>query len=111
MDLGNGDGAVLRIVVGKQRGKRISAALLMLIFLSAHPSLGSYEPFAMMFSLEGAGIQWFILPIALIGSFFTSAFWCRYFCPCGHGLTQVVRIRKAILKPFKKRRAQVAGSK
>ena len=42
----------------------------MLIFLSSHPTLGSYEPFALMFSLTGAGIQWYILPLSLIGSFF-----------------------------------------
>ncbi len=70
---------------------------LMVIFLSRHPGLGSYEPFAMMFSLTGTGIQWFILPLALIGSFFMSAFWCRFFCPCGHFLTHVVQIRKKVL--------------
>jgi len=29
---------------------------LIIIFLSKHPALGSFEPFAMMFSLNGAGI-------------------------------------------------------
>jgi Na+-translocating ferredoxin:NAD+ oxidoreductase RnfG subunit len=70
---------------------------LMVIFLSRHPGLGSYEPFAMMFSLTGTGIQWFILPLALIGSFFMSAFWCRFFCPCGHFLTHVVQLRRKVL--------------
>ena len=73
---------------------------LITAFLSRHPALGSYEPFAMMFSLDGVGIQWFILPVALIGSFFMSAFWCRFFCPCGHALTKLAQFRKKIVKMF-----------
>jgi polyferredoxin len=67
-----------------------------LIFISAHPALGSYEPFAMMFSLEGLGIQWYILPAALLGSFFVPSFWCRLFCPVGLFLNEGVRARRAI---------------
>ena len=70
---------------------------LMVIFLSKHPALGSFEPFAMMFSLNGTGIKWFILPLALIGSFFMSTFWCRFFCPCGQALTKMIQIRKSAL--------------
>lgn len=75
---------------------------LMVIFLSKHPALGSYEPFAMMFSLNGVGLQWFILPLALIGSFFMSAFWCRFFCPCGLALTKLQQMRKSILNLVQK---------
>jgi hypothetical protein len=73
---------------------------LMVIFLSKHPALGSFEPFAMMFSLNGTGIQWFILPLALIGSFFMSTFWCRFFCPCGQALTKMLQFRKSALNLF-----------
>ncbi|MBW2439054.1 MAG: FMN-binding protein [Deltaproteobacteria bacterium] len=76
---------------------------LIVIFLSKHPALGSYEPFAMMFSLNGVGIQWFILPVALIGSFFMSTFWCRFFCPCGHALTKLVQFRKKLIQIFRNR--------
>ncbi len=76
---------------------------LMIIFLSQHPALGSFEPFAMMFSLNGTGIQWFILPLALIGSFFMSTFWCRFFCPCGHTLTKLVQFRKKLVQIFRNR--------
>ncbi len=72
-------------------------AALMLIFLSAHPTLGSYEPFSMMFSLTGAGVQWYILPLSLIGSFFVLNFWCRLFCPVGNVLHSTVRVRKRLL--------------
>jgi len=74
----------------------LSWVALMLIFLSAHPALGSYEPFAMMFSLEGLGIQWYILPAALLGAFFVPSFWCRLFCPVGLFLNQIVRLRRTV---------------
>ena len=78
---------------------------LMLIFLSAHPTLGSYEPFAMMFSLTGAGVQWYILPLSLIGSFFVLNFWCRLFCPVGLVLNEMVRLRRSLLAHLPKRAA------
>ncbi|WP_430812475.1 MULTISPECIES: FMN-binding protein [unclassified Carboxylicivirga] len=56
---------------------------LMLTFLSRNPSIASYEPFAMLFSLDGVGIQWYILPAALLGALFVSNFFCRFFCPVG----------------------------
>ncbi len=76
---------------------------LMTIFLSANPALGSFEPFAMMFSLTGVGLQWFILPLALIGSIFMSTFWCRFFCPCGHFITKLVQARKKVVGVFKRK--------
>jgi len=76
----------------------LSWAALMLIFLSVHPALGSYEPFAMMFSLDGIGIQWYILPASLLGAFFVPSFWCRLFCPVGLYLNQMVRLRRALLE-------------
>jgi polyferredoxin len=57
----------------------------------------------MMFSLEGIGVQWYILPMALIGSFFMSTFWCRFFCPVGHGLRNLLQLRKKTLDVFKTR--------
>jgi hypothetical protein len=75
---------------------------LMIIFLSRLPAAGAYEPFAMMFSLEGVGIQWYILPLALIGSFFMSTFWCRFFCPTGNAFTNLLKLRKYLLGLVKK---------
>lgn len=84
------------------RSKSIANFLLWLslvtIFLSSHPGLGSYEPFAMVFSLNGIGVQWFLLPLALIGSFFMSTFWCRLFCPCGRALVTIRQLRQKALK-------------
>ncbi len=76
---------------------------LMLIFLTKHPALGSFEPFAMMFSLEGLGIQWYILPFAIIGSFFTTSFWCRFFCPVGGMFNNLIKLRKYMLSFVPKR--------
>jgi uncharacterized protein with FMN-binding domain len=81
---------------------------LMLIFLTAHPALGSYEPFAMMFSLEGLGIQWYILPASLLGAFFVPRFWCRLFCPVGLYLNELVRFRRRVRGWFNKKAAREA---
>ena len=48
----------------------LSWIVLMLIFLSRHSALlGSYGPFAMIFSLESLGIQWYILSATLLLGF------------------------------------------
>jgi Na+-translocating ferredoxin:NAD+ oxidoreductase RnfG subunit len=101
-------GVKLRIRPEIQRKSRtliffLSWLALILIFLSTHPALGSYEPFSMMFSLEGLGIQWYILPITLVGSLFVPKFWCRMFCPVGLYLNEMVRVRKGILGRFTSR--------
>ena len=69
---------------------------LMVIFLTRNPSLGSYEPFSMMFSLNGVGIQWYILPASIIGAFFVPLFWCRFFCPLGICINRLVLLRKKL---------------
>jgi len=86
----------------------LSWVALMLIFLTAHPALGSYEPFAMMFSLEGLGIQWYILPASLLGAFFVPRFWCRLFCPVGLYLNELVRLRRRVRGWFTKKAAREA---
>jgi len=104
-------GVKLRIDSRFQRRARtlifsLSWAALMLIFLSAHPAMGSYEPFAMMFSLEGLGIQWYILPASLLGAFFVPRFWCRLFCPVGLYLNEMVRLRRRIRTWFTNNKAR-----
>ena len=103
-------GVNLAVRPGVQKSARqvvgwMTWSALMLIFLSAHPTLGSYEPFSMMFSLTGAGVQWYILPLSLVGSFFILNFWCRLFCPVGLTLNEMVRVRRSLLKRVPKREA------
>lgn len=74
-----------------------------LIFISKNPTIASYEPFAMMFSLEGVGIQWYILPAALFGSLLFSNFFCRYFCPVGAGFDLLVKYRSKAVRKIKQR--------
>jgi len=67
---------------------------LLIIFISANPTMASYEPFALMFSLKGVGIQWYILPASLIGALFFSNFFCRFFCPVGGSLRWLQKKRQ-----------------
>lgn len=67
---------------------------LMLIFITRNPAVASYEPFSMLFSLDGVGVQWYLLPLALFGSFFIKDYWCRLFCPLGRGLNLLVEKRQ-----------------
>lgn len=67
---------------------------LMLTFISRNPTVASYEPFAMVFGLEGEGIQWYIFPLILIGVLLITDYFCRYFCPVGKGFWYVIKLRK-----------------
>ncbi|BAX82196.1 FMN-binding protein [Labilibaculum antarcticum] len=75
---------------------------LLLILISKNPTLAAYEPFAMFFSLDGIGIQWYILPASLIGSLFISDFFCHYFCPVGASFRWLIDIRKKLINQLKK---------
>ncbi|SDK42837.1 hypothetical protein SAMN04488540_1358 [Ferrimonas sediminum] len=92
----------------KQRLKLVTNTLLwlslMLIFLSRTPAIGSYEPFSMLFSLDGLGVQWYILPLSLFGAFLVSDFWCRLLCPLGRFLNYSLEMRAKTVQQMKKRR-------
>ncbi len=66
---------------------------LMLIFVTSKSSIGSFEPFATVFGLEGIGVQWYLMPTVILGSFFLARFWCRFFCPVGVVLRLTTRVR------------------
>ncbi|MFB9934242.1 FMN-binding protein [Photobacterium aphoticum] len=76
-------------------------AALMLMFLSRNPAIASYEPFSMLFSLDGVGVQWYILPLALTGSFFIKDYWCRLLCPLGRALNVAVEQRQTVRKSWR----------
>ena len=74
-------------------------ASLFVGFVTATPSSGSYEPFATIFSFEGEGVQWFILPAVFFAAFFIKDVFCRYYCPVGNFLKfLIIRVRKPIFK-------------
>ncbi len=75
---------------------------LMIIFLAFNPALGVYEPFATLFSLEGIGIQWFILPVVLFGAFIIPLFWCRFFCPVKVILQITTKLHDRVKGTFEK---------
>ncbi|EPF7602712.1 FMN-binding protein [Vibrio vulnificus] len=76
---------------------------LMLIFVTRNPAVASYEPFSMLFSLDGVGVQWYILPLELFGSFFIKDYWCRLFCPLGRSLNILVEQRQLMRKWWRSR--------
>ena len=69
---------------------------LLIIFLADNPTIAAFEPFAMIFGLEGVGIQWYILPAVLVGILFITDFFCRYFCPVGRSFKYIIEIRRWI---------------
>lgn len=73
---------------------------LMITFLTSNPGLGMFEPFATLFSLKGTGIQWYMVSVAMIGSFFIPRFWCRFFCPVGLCLNQVGKVKTGFRKGY-----------
>ncbi|MFA6808564.1 MAG: FMN-binding protein [Eubacteriales bacterium] len=64
---------------------KIKYVIVYLVLLGAillkSPGFAGYEPFATLFSMQGFGVQWFILPVVLFSSLFIKRFWCRFFCP------------------------------
>jgi len=74
---------------------------LMIAFLTSNPALVAYEPFATLFGFKGTGVQWYLVSVAVIGSFLIPRFWCRFFCPVGAFLKQVLKFQKAIVQKIK----------
>lgn len=93
------------VTVAKYIGPFLTWLALMIIFLTSNTTLASYEPFATIFGLRGTSVQWFIMPTVILGSFFITRFWCRFFCPVGVVLKITGKIRaqaKRGLKGIKK---------
>ncbi len=99
------------LTVAKYIGPCLTWLALMIIFLTSNTTLASYEPFAAIFGLRGTPVQWFIMPTVILGSFFITRFWCRFFCPVGVVLKITGRIRaqaKRGLKGIKKWKTRAA---
>ena len=70
----------------------------MIIFLTRNPAMGTFEPFATLFGFKGIGVQWYLVSVSVIGSFLIPRFWCRFFCPVGAFLKQVLKFQKAMVR-------------
>ncbi len=68
----------------------------MIMFLTNNPANGTFEPFAVLFSLKGFSVQWYLVSVAVIGSFIIPRFWCRFFCPVGLVLKTLARVKKQV---------------
>lgn len=82
--------------VAKHSSKFLLWLALMLILISRNPTIGSFEPFAMVFGLEGEGWHWYLLPLVLIGILLIKDYFCRYFCPVGKGFWYIIKFRKLL---------------
>lgn len=74
---------------------------LMIMFLTNNPANGSFEPFAVLFSFKGLGVQWYLVTVAIAGSFLIPRFWCRFFCPVGFALNTLAKTKKQIIGRIK----------
>lgn len=85
----------------KQYAQYVNGGLLwfalIIALLKNNATLSSYEPFSMIFSLQGDGAQWYIFPFIIIGSMFASQFFCKYFCPIGVVSKYALKTRKGSL--------------
>lgn len=83
---------------GKYFGAFLAWLSVFVIFATRNPALGSFEPFAALFSFNGFGLIWAILPVLIFGSFFIKRFWCRFFCPVGFILNKGCKIQNQLLR-------------
>ncbi len=78
---------------------------LFVMFLSQSPTIANFEPFGLIFSLEGHGVQWYILPAVIVGALFSHGFFCKHFCPAGESLNILTDLRKG--KLFKSQKSKI----
>ena len=79
----------------------------MIMFLTNNPANGMFEPFAVLFSLKGFGVQWYLVSVAIIGSFIIPRFWCRFFCPVGLILRTLAKTKKQIVERVQLKRVSL----
>jgi Na+-translocating ferredoxin:NAD+ oxidoreductase RnfG subunit len=82
---------------------------LMITFLTGNPAMGTFEPFATLFSLKGVGVQWYLVSVTIVGSFFIPRFWCRFFCPVGVCLNRVGKVKSVFRRWYGHNVAKAKG--
>ncbi|VVS94266.1 FMN-binding protein [Desulfoluna spongiiphila] len=71
---------------------------LMVAFATGNAAHAAIEPFATLFGLKGTTVQWYLVSLALGGSFFIPRFWCRFFCPAGVCFRKAAGLRRSVTK-------------
>ena len=106
----------IKIKINKKVAKRFTYlvylffwAAMMIAFITSNPGLATFEPFGPLFSLKGMGIQWYMVSLAIIGSFLIPRFWCKFFCPVGLFLSELAKVKKNVKSNGKTRLKPVIG--
>lgn len=68
-------------------------AALVYALINRKPSLASYEPFAVLFNLDGSFFEWGLLVISFTGALVIPRFWCVLLCPVGAALNWMLKLR------------------
>jgi len=76
---------------------------LMAIFIFFNPGISVFEPWNVLFALNGPGIQWVLLVVTLFSVVLIYNFWCRYLCPVGAVLDIILIVRKAVVSVWRKK--------
>jgi len=76
---------------------------LMAVFILFNPGISVFEPWNVLFALNGPGIQWLLLVVTLFSVVLIYNFWCRYLCPVGAVLDIILTVRKAVVSVWQKK--------
>lgn len=79
-------------IIWAKRGIAFLALFVALIF--RNPALTSFEIFGTLFGLTGTTLQFIILGVILLMSFFLMRPWCNYFCPVDVLIDYGIMIRR-----------------
>ena len=113
----------MKLFVSKKSQNRLRTAAkamawftLIIAFITGNAANASTEPFGTLFGLIGTPFQWYLVSIAIGGSFLIPKFWCRFFCPAGvcyhklSGIRRVVAKGISIQPSMKKERHETLGN-
>ena len=69
---------------------------LLFVLLLRNPTVSVFEPWNVLFSLEGTGDQWLLMLLSLFVAMFIYDFWCYYLCPVGAVMDIILKVRKGV---------------
>ena len=69
---------------------------LLFVLLLRNPTVSVFEPWNVLFSLEGTGDQWLLMLLSLFVAMLIYDFWCYYLCPVGAVMDIILKVRKGV---------------